>query len=139
MGWKSGKPILVLDFDGVLHQYSEWRGAGIIPNRPVPGAVEFVREAIDYFSIHVFSSRSSFPEGIPAMRAWMQKHRFPIVNVYFPTYKPAAFLSIDDRGFHFSGAFPAPQELLKFKAWHEAGNGADKSSGSRPARTARKI
>jgi hypothetical protein len=32
------KPILCLDFDGVLHSYtSGWKGAAVIPDPPVPG------------------------------------------------------------------------------------------------------
>jgi hypothetical protein len=35
--------------------------------------------------------------------------------IEFPSKKPAAFLSIDDRGWHFDGTFPDPEELLQFK------------------------
>ena len=34
------KPIVVLDFDGVIHSYkSGWKGADVIPDEPVPGPV----------------------------------------------------------------------------------------------------
>ena len=38
------KPILCLDFDGVIHSYaSGWKGADVIPDAAVPGAMEFLR------------------------------------------------------------------------------------------------
>ena len=42
------KPILCMDFDGVIHSYeSGWRGATIIPDVPVEGALEFLKAAIE--------------------------------------------------------------------------------------------
>ncbi len=112
------KPLLSLDFDGVLHWYRNgWKGANYIDDDPVPGAVEFVREASEYFRIVVYSSRSSQPGGIEAMQAWMVKHGFP--EVKFATDKPKAFLTIDDRAIQFNGTWFDPQELLKFKPWNK--------------------
>ena len=35
---------ILLDFDGVIHSYtSGWKGAGVIPDPPVPGAIDFLR------------------------------------------------------------------------------------------------
>ena len=40
------KPILCLDFDGVIHSYtSGWKGARIILDPPVPGALDFILAA----------------------------------------------------------------------------------------------
>ena len=42
--------ILCLDFDGVIHSFtSGWRGAGIIPDPPVPGALDFIKDATGEF------------------------------------------------------------------------------------------
>ena len=40
-------------------------------------------------------------------------------KIKFPTKKPAAFLTIDDRAVCFDGNFPEPKELLKFKSWNK--------------------
>ncbi len=113
---KRDRPILCLDFDGVLHWYRNgWQGVNVIDDEPVPGAVDFVRRAQEVFSVVVYSSRSSHTGGIEAMRAWMQKHGFP--EVKFAAVKPAAFLTIDDRAMQFTGNWPDPEELRGFRPW----------------------
>lgn len=113
---KGGRPILCLDFDGVLHWYRNgWQSATLIDDEPVPGAVEFVTQAQEFFTVMVYSSRSSYPGGIEAMRDWMRRHGFPEVG--FATQKPAAFLTIDDRALTFSGSWPDPAALRAFQPW----------------------
>ncbi len=42
------KPILCLDFDGVIHSYtSGWKGADVIPDPPVEGAMQFIWDATE--------------------------------------------------------------------------------------------
>lgn len=113
------KPILVLDFDGVLHSYtSGWKGFDVIPDPPVEGAAAFVTEAIKHFHVSVYSARSSRLEGRLAMIKWMRENGFPSHDLSYPAVKPPAFLTIDDRCVCFSGRFPAPRELLAFKPWY---------------------
>lgn len=69
------KPILCLDFDGVLHSYSSgWKGAHRIPDPPVPGALEFVVGALDRFTVAILSSRSHQWFGRYAMKRWLRGH-----------------------------------------------------------------
>jgi hypothetical protein len=43
-----------------------------------------------------------------------------IVNkVKWPTEKPPAHMSIDDRGFQFNGEFPEMSDILNFKPWNK--------------------
>jgi len=144
------KPILCVDFDGVLHSYaSGWKGARNIPDPPVDGAMEFLDEAQEYFQVNVYSSRSRQFGGKRAMKKWLltyleeyicKKYSYDhfdelldpfnpeqyshtalakdiLSYIKFPTEKPAAFLTIDDRCFLFRGTFPYPKELLEFKPW----------------------
>lgn len=68
------KPILVLDFDGVIHSYtSGWKGAAVIPDPPVPGALEFILEADRHFDVHILSSRSHQWGGRRAMKRWLRE------------------------------------------------------------------
>jgi hypothetical protein len=69
------RPILCLDFDGVLHSYtSGWKGAGAIPDPPVPGAMEFLWNAMRRFEVHIYSSRSRSLRGRWAMKRWLFQH-----------------------------------------------------------------
>jgi hypothetical protein len=118
------RPILCLDFDGVLHWYRHgFIAPDVIDDEPVPGAVDFVRRAEQYFKIVVFSSRSHQPGGIEAMRAWMRQHGFPEVD--FVTEKPSAFLTIDDRALTFTGEWFDPAKLRQFKPWNRPVKGSE--------------
>lgn len=132
--WR-GRPILCLDFDGVMHSYtSGWQGADVCNDPPVPGLFEFLADAQDHFRVVVYSSRSRQPGGIEAMRAWLERHyeahRFPpkpgcmppevdLDAIEFAHEKPPAFVTIDDRAIQFDGAWPTVQELRDFKPWNK--------------------
>lgn len=80
------KPILCLDFDGVIHSYSSgWKGASKIPDPPVDGAMEFVVGALDTFDVCVFSSRSHQWGGRRAMRKWFKKNLIELATTYEKT------------------------------------------------------
>ncbi|HKT87708.1 MAG TPA: hypothetical protein VJQ59_04695 [Candidatus Sulfotelmatobacter sp.] len=124
------KPILCLDFDGVIHSYtSRWQGADVIPDEPVEGAIEFMLEALFVFDVVIFSSRSNQPGGLKAMKEWLKKHAgnawyessvgAGIEDVRFVTEKPPAMVTIDDRAITFTGEWPHATDLLKFKPWNK--------------------
>jgi hypothetical protein len=114
--------ILCLDFDGVIHSYiSGWKGAANIPDPPVEGAYQFLKEAVKEFNkVYIYSSRSSQVGGIKAMKSYCKKY-FPHVAEFleFPEYKPPAFLTIDDRAFCFKGIFPTIEQIKSFKPWNK--------------------
>jgi hypothetical protein len=136
-----GKPILCLDFDGVLHSYSSgWKGAAVIPDAPTPGAAAFLDEAIEHFNVQIFSSRTHQPGGVDAMKAFIWDalaHYFdcPFAGdprgleralavrdaISYPTEKPPAMVTIDDRALCFTGNWSDfdPQRLLEFKPWNK--------------------
>lgn len=130
------KPILCVDFDGVIHAYTTpWEGAAVISDPPVPGAMEFLLRAAEHFTVAVYSSRSKDPAGISAMRVWLVAHltgllpnsgerqRFVYGELQFPNQKPPAFLTIDDRAICFDGDWSKiePADLLQFKPWNKRG------------------
>jgi len=98
------KSILCLDFDGTIHSYvSGWQGAGVISDEPVAGAFDFIKDASLHFDVHVYSARSGLPGGIDAMNTWFiehgwsSNHKGEPADLSFPTSKPPAHVSIDDR------------------------------------------
>lgn len=124
------KPILCIDFDGVLHSYeSGWQGADVVADGPVPGAIAFLFDAVQNFSVVVYSSRSTLEAGRDAManaiHAWLLQElslndaRAVFYALDFAHKKPAAFLTIDDRAVCFDGTFPPVADLLAFKPWNK--------------------
>lgn len=134
------KPILCMDFDGVIHSYkSGWVAADFIPDEPVPGAFAFLREALKNFEVVIFSSRSHQSGGVRAMQLWFEfwaRRELPndeasgyaanaVINGIawrkeaWPVEKPPAFISIDDRGLLFTGEWPNVTDLLAFKPWNK--------------------
>lgn len=121
-------PILCLDFDGVIHSYeSGWKGATEIPDPPVPGALEFIHEALNHFEVHIFSSRSNHPGGIAAMKYWLYDHAEKhfkcdcpwVTLVRWPQSKPPALITIDDRAITFTGVWPDMETLKTFQPWNK--------------------
>lgn len=115
------KPILCLDFDGVIHRYDKkWKGAEIIEDGPVDGAFEMIYEYMEHFKVHIYSTRSNAGRGIDAMVQWFAYHGFERLDeLYFPMEKSPALLTIDDRAFCFEGTFPSVEWIKKFKPWNK--------------------
>lgn len=118
--------IVCVDFDGVIHSYSSgWKGACEIPDPPVVGAFSWLAEAVQSLTVCIYSSRSKEPGAIEAMRAWFAMHGLDadvLSKLEFPTMKPAASMTIDDRAYCFRGAFPSLEWIRTFVPWNkEAG------------------
>jgi len=52
----------------------------VIPDIPVPGAFDFIRNAMEHFDVHVYSARSGLPGGIVAMKGWFIKYGWEADN-----------------------------------------------------------
>lgn len=126
------KPILCLDFDGVLNGYqSGWQGADICPDPAVPGSIEFLDAAVQDFTVAIYSSRSGQANGIEAMQFWLKCQCYKVMEqpaadellakITWPTEKPPAMVTIDDRALCFTGNwvdFPI-SDLLAFQPWNK--------------------
>ena len=116
--------IIAIDFDGVLHSYSSgWTGPEEALDPPVPGAEEFLCDLIadSRFDPCIYSSRSRQEGGIKCMREWIERHmpRVKLNKLRFPTMKPAAFMTLDDRAICFEGTFPSLETVDAFKPWNK--------------------
>jgi hypothetical protein len=136
-----GKPILCVDFDGVVHSYtSGWKGATVIPDPPVAGSLQWLWKATEFWDVQIYSSRSKDSAAVAAMKAWMINHAalvfdgedHPMRNggggypIGFVHEKPSAFLTIDDRAICFEGDWSEldAADLLNFKPWNKRPLGA---------------
>lgn len=125
------KPILCLDFDGVIHSYERgWQG-GVIYGTVTTGFWEWAENAAKLFELVIYSSRSKDEGGQIAMAAWLYDQRAAwrkaggksgndSLSFEFAHEKPKAFLTIDDRAIQFNGVWSSlePTKLRAFKPWN---------------------
>lgn len=114
---KTKKTRVAVDLDGVLAQYHGWEGSEII-GPPIPGALEFAKSIAKVADIIVFTSRVSEETGdrdaVSALSAgqlrikivdWLERNKFPFVDVYIGQGKPKVAAFIDDRAVNCSPQF----------------------------------
>jgi hypothetical protein len=126
------KPILCIDFDGVIYSYDKGWQDGVIYGDVTSGFFEWMEKARHVFKLVVYSSRSKDDAGIVAMGLWLhekrnawikaggERHPTEPLELEFMHEKPAAFLTIDDRALTFNGDWSEfdPQKLRSFKPWN---------------------
>jgi hypothetical protein len=100
---------VAVDFDGVIHAYSEGWKDGTIYDVPMGGAVEGLQKLMEFFAVFVHTTRQPYPvaqwleeHGIPAFvelesagrprEFWDEQGRVLVTNRKLP-----AFVYIDDR------------------------------------------
>lgn len=130
------KPMICIDFDGVIHSYEKGWQNGVIYGTVVPGFFEWAMEARKRFDLVIYSSRSLDVDLRAAMERWMAREYADAWGLpddsdtwlsfqgmfRFAHEKPAAWLTIDDRAVTFRGDWTA-QELstegiLGFRPWN---------------------
>jgi hypothetical protein len=125
------KPVLCIDFDGVIHEYnSPWIDPETISDHVTPGFFDWAAEAGRLFRLIIYSSRSKSTEAIFEMNKWFLREfaayraaggKADLPSVGFAHEKPAAFLTIDDRAICFDGDWTKldPTRLRAFKPWNK--------------------
>jgi hypothetical protein len=125
------KPILCLDFDGVIHSYERGWQDGTIYGSVTEGFWEWAEQAAKLFKLVIYSSRSKTEEGQLAMGLWLSEQRrewrtaggmheaTDPLEFEFAHEKPPAFLTIDDRAICFEGDWSKldPEHLRAFRPW----------------------
>jgi hypothetical protein len=108
-----------VDFDGVIHSYvSGWQGPGVIPDPPVPGAIEWLNEIGTRYVVVILTTRAASPDGVRAVRRWLRERgHLDWEGVAVTDRKPPAVLDVDDRAGRFEGAFPTQDEIRTFRPW----------------------
>jgi len=101
------RPILAIDFDGVIHRYSGGWGwcEGSIYDEPMPGAIQALRELYGRgYDIVVHTARTDFDVIRTWLREWDNRH-FPNAEAYpfkVTNLKPPAVAYIDDKAVLFT-------------------------------------
>lgn len=95
-----------------------------------PVSHQRLKAVIGDLGVAIYSSRSGQPGGIAAMEAWLRQnagatwYESPagpgLENIIFPTEKPPALVTLDDRAITFTGTWPAIETLLDFKPWNKS-------------------
>lgn len=89
------KPTILVDFDGVIHQYSRGWADGTAYDPPMPGAKEALQRMTDEgYEVIIFSTRDWEDIG-----DWLQKWGFP--DYFVTNTKRPAVALIDDRAIRF--------------------------------------
>lgn len=116
------KQTVVFDFDGVIHSYtSGWQGIGDIPDPPVPGIKEALKEIHEAgYEVVVVSTRCAYRYGEAAIKDWLENYGLDKYIDKVCKEKPPAIVYIDDRAICFDGK---PEGLLEkiqtFKPWNK--------------------
>lgn len=88
---------IAIDFDGVIHRYSNGWCGGRIYDEPMEGAIESMERLIKKgFKVVILTAR----DDLEPVREWLTKHNFPDVTV--TNTKPPAIAYIDDRAIRFT-------------------------------------
>jgi hypothetical protein len=110
---------LALDFDGVINSYTsgyDMTDSTWLPDAPVPGAKEFIEEALKHFmEVVIVSARARTMAGKKAIMDYMFEHDMPSLPIYYE--KVPATIYLDDRAITFTGIFPDVKELANWKSY----------------------
>lgn len=113
---------VVFDFDGVIHSYtSGWQGPTVIPDPPVPGIREVLKQLKLWgYNIVVSSSRCEDRESKDAVNDYLRDCDLLKYIDLITNKKPPALCYIDDRALTFDGKVDGLADKIKnFEPWHK--------------------
>lgn len=113
---------LAVDFDGVVHMYTTpFQGEDVIPDPPVPGAIEALNRLSRSFTIVIHTTRGRTEQGAAAVRRYLHEHGYRLAfETTVTAQKVPALLYIDDRGYRFDGTnWPTAHEVHAMRPWNK--------------------
>jgi len=111
---------IIFDFDGVINSYaSGWKGATCIPDLPVNGVKEAIKEIRDNgYKVFILSTRCFQEGGKEAIEHYLEKYDIDVDGVI--KEKIPAIVTIDDRCICFNGNTSSLlTEIKNFKPWNK--------------------
>jgi hypothetical protein len=120
---KGERYTVAVDFDGVLHSYTTpWVNAHTIPDPPVEGAIQWLKEIVRDLDVVIFTTRGRTDEGRLAVWRWLVSNGYDVGPVLRITdEKPPALIYLDDRAYRFEGpgTFPTAEQVHRAKPWNK--------------------
>lgn len=113
---------IMVDFDGVLCDHKP--GKDPLLEAPVPGAIEFLREAIEVYDVWIFSSRFAvnWEKETKRVIKWLRQNGLEdeeLEKIGLTCVKLPSRIYIDDRAFLFKGRFPTIEQIREFEPWNK--------------------
>lgn len=98
------KKTVAVDFDGVIHKYSNGWQDGAIYDEPVEGAIDALNELTNSdILLVIYSTRADSAQAKLEMRKWLDKQGFnAAATIEITNKKPKAIIYIDDRAIRFT-------------------------------------
>lgn len=123
--YKKGK-VLAIDFDGVLHSYSNGWQDGKPYDVPVNGAKEALTELKNEgYHIMIYTTRCNHDllnedvDRAQDVEDYLKKHDIPYDQIYTGNGKPKFTVTVDDRALSFRGNWNETlQQIKSFKTWN---------------------
>lgn len=127
---KGERYTIAVDFDGVIHSYtSPWVNAHTISDRPVAGAIEWLRDIALKLEVVIFTTRGKTWRGRRAVRRWLWENGYSEpgaetwtdLQIRVTAIKPPALVYLDDRAMRFNGpgTFPTAQDVHNARPWNK--------------------
>ena len=103
---------VAVDFDGVIHQYSGWKGPDVLDG-PIPGAREFLAELVarGYRVVIMTTRPAKFVE------PWLRLHHMADMVDQVTSEKVTAIAYVDDRAVRFWGEWDEVLTFIQTPPW----------------------
>ena len=112
---KSNGPIIAVDFDGVVHKYSEgWKDDSVY-DEVITGTKEAIQQLKDMgFNLVIYSTRGNIPLQREEMEEYLNKHKIPY-DLIVVGGKPYARYYVDDKAIRFKSWKQTLMEIKKYE------------------------
>ena len=119
---KESKLTIAVDFDGVIHSYtSGWKGAEIISDPPVDGAIDWLNKIVSDYDVVILSTRGDQENSNEAVKTWLRENGYTGPDLLITSHKVPALIYLDDRAIRFTGpgSFPTKEDIFNARPWNK--------------------
>jgi len=118
--------VIAVDFDGVIHGYSNGWQDGLPYDKPVEGAKESLFKLIEQgYHVMIYTTRCNHDlldtdrDRAQDVEDYLNRYGIPFSEIYTGNGKPKFMVTIDDRAISFKGNWSEVLEQVhNFKTWN---------------------